>query len=943
MSFILLFILAMAALIMIRRMEMRISELERVVRAMQTRPEAAALPVDATSEELGATRAAISQPSAEETIAAPDEEEDAPLPVATFEQAEDIAEPVEKPVEKPKRPENLESWIGARWPVWVGGLALGLGGIFMVKYSIEQGLVSPAVRLAMASLFGLFLLALGEWVRRRETPLNLPAFKNAMVPGVLTAAGIVTLFGAVYAAHEFYAYIGATTAFLLLAVISMAGVALSLLHGQALAGLGLLTAMITPALIDADPSSAWSLFSYLSIAWLATNAASRIRRWNGVPSLANFCLLCWGVVYMFSAPAGDVWPMIANQLVMALGLTFIWPAGSEMPDERDMLVAEQNGDAKVGWRIWFKRMAWGGPHRMIKLTGAFSVYAMAIAVVTLDDELVAGHIEFVNYAALVAALGFWAAWHRTNLIPAIFALFGIASAVLGIEVGFITTATSPALADQYFMPSWYASYGVEPVLILLSALFAGFGFLALLRHAARAPAYSALWSFVIWMVPLSLVTTSFFVFGNFTFDAPHGVMALVCAALFLGLAEWFWRRGDGGIWRDLHIGALVTGSYLSVVLALHALTQSVVTTILIAVVGFVYLMGVRRRPWPVLPWMMALAGVVVLARIGWQPSLVGDIALSKTPFFNQLLPGYGIPAVLTGLAAYMLKDGPDARVRNFLQALASLLALMTVAILTRHAMNGGILNSNAPTLGEQSIYTLLSVGGSAVLMTLDMKSPSPVFRWGSILIGTLSMLFALGAHLFTLNPYFSGELTGPYPVFNLLLLGYLLPALAFFGLATYARGKRPVPYIYGLSAAGAALLFAFVTLSVRRFWQGPGLADWKGFIQGELYTYSVVWLILGVMLLAAGSRFHAKSLRLASGILVLVAVLKVFLVDMSSLEGFLRALSFIGLGAVLIGIGLFYQRILLAMGKPPEEAPPSANVPASTNILSTEGEGDTPV
>jgi uncharacterized membrane protein len=36
----------------------------------------------------------------------------------------------------------------------------------------------------------------------------------------------------------------------------------------------------------------------------------------------------------------------------------------------------------------------------------------------------------------------------------------------------------------------------------------------------------------------------------------------------------------------------------------------------------------------------------------------------------------------------------------------------------------------------------------------------------------------------------------------------------------------------------------------------------------------------------------------------------VFIFDMSELEGVLRALSFIGLGAVLIGIGLFYQRLL---------------------------------
>ena len=39
-------------------------------------------------------------------------------------------------------------------------------------------------------------------------------------------------------------------------------------------------------------------------------------------------------------------------------------------------------------------------------------------------------------------------------------------------------------------------------------------------------------------------------------------------------------------------------------------------------------------------------------------------------------------------------------------------------------------------------------------------------------------------------------------------------------------------------------------------------------------------------------------------------MLKVFLIDMSDLTGIYRALSFLGLGVVLIGIGWFYQRLL---------------------------------
>ncbi|HWX14781.1 MAG TPA: DUF2339 domain-containing protein [Methylocella sp.] len=51
-------------------------------------------------------------------------------------------------------------------------------------------------------------------------------------------------------------------------------------------------------------------------------------------------------------------------------------------------------------------------------------------------------------------------------------------------------------------------------------------------------------------------------------------------------------------------------------------------------------------------------------------------------------------------------------------------------------------------------------------------------------------------------------------------------------------------------------------------------------------------------------------MRLASRLFVVAAVLKVFLYDLAQLEGILRALSFIGLGAVLIGIGLAYQKLV---------------------------------
>ncbi len=99
-------------------------------------------------------------------IAAKASEEALPAVATT---AEDGPATTEEPAPQ-RQKESFESRLGARWAVWAGGLALALGGIFLVKYSIESGLLSPGVRLAMAAIFGLLLAAAGEAVRRKVMP-----------------------------------------------------------------------------------------------------------------------------------------------------------------------------------------------------------------------------------------------------------------------------------------------------------------------------------------------------------------------------------------------------------------------------------------------------------------------------------------------------------------------------------------------------------------------------------------------------------------------------------------------------------------------------------------------------------------------------------------------------------------------------------------------------
>jgi uncharacterized membrane protein len=106
------------------------------------------------------------------------------------------------------------------------------------------------------------------------------------------------------------------------------------------------------------------------------------------------------------------------------------------------------------------------------------------------------------------------------------------------------------------------------------------------------------------------------------------------------------------------------------------------------------------------------------------------------------------------------------------------------------------------------------------------------------------------------------------------------------------------------------LQLAYTFLEIRRVFQGPEVRHFLQTSQGEQWSYSVALLVIGSALLGWGVVRDIRLARLASAVYIVLAILKVFLIDLAYLTGVMRALSLIGLGLVLIGIGLVYQRFL---------------------------------
>src|SRR5258705_8572583 len=147
---------------------------------------------------------------------------------------------------------SWEQVLAENWLVWLGGLALALGGGFLVKLSIDYGLLTPSVRVVLGVLLGVGLALAGDWVARREPAPGLEETTPSYVPQALAAAGAATVFASLYAAYQLYELLPAGLAFPLLAGTAAATVVISLRHGPLVAALGLVGAYFVPLLVETD-------------------------------------------------------------------------------------------------------------------------------------------------------------------------------------------------------------------------------------------------------------------------------------------------------------------------------------------------------------------------------------------------------------------------------------------------------------------------------------------------------------------------------------------------------------------------------------------------------------------------------------------------------------------------------------------------------------------
>ena len=319
----------------------------------------------------------------------------------------------------------------------------------------------------------------------------------------------------------------------------------------------------------------------------------------------------------------------------------------------------------------------------------------------------------------------------------------------------------------------------------------------------------------------------------------------------------------------------------------------------------------------------AMIAGTVMVRLVANPNIL-DYSLTGAPLFSWILYGYGVPALAFFGAARLLRGYKGRLVAPLialLQAGAVAFAVLLIAFQIRLFIAGSIDGDHFSLL-EQSLHALTWLTVGTALLARHQQLPNRVFFCGSLVLLGAALAQIVLSHLIFSNPIATGEFVGEYPVINTLFLAYAVPAAFAFLFAWRMPADKPAWFAQATGGFGFALVFAYLSLEVRRAFQGPVLSA-ATHSDAEFYAYSLVWLVYALALLGYGIATRRTLPRYASLAVLLITVLKAFLFDMADLSGLLRVSTFLILGLTLVGIGYIYQRYVFRVGTPSPGAAPA--------------------
>ncbi len=806
---------------------------------------------------------------------------EAPVPAPVYRSITEY-EKSESPISeiKPKERLSFEQQFGARLPVWIGGVALALAGFFMVKYSIETGLLSPGVRVVLGLLFGGGLLFAAHWIRSK------PGFANGTrISQALSGAAIADLYVCIFAATSLYNLIPGALGFVGMAAVTATAVILSLRHGMPIALLGLIGGFLTPAMVGSNEPNAPILFMYLYFVVAGILAVIRKQHWWIISIPTVIGAFIWVLIWIFGGHFNPTDSIYLGLFLMAVCATVVVMSRQHYASEdthdtpwhdfsstRSLNYLSLGGAMGIMGLVTshagFGAMQWA-------LFGLLSLGGIGLA---FFNQRLYGLVPWMSMAVNAVMLAAWRAPdpHSFALTLCLFAgLYIISGYVLQSrsERPLIWSGLTAAASLGYFLLGYYELH--EKITVSIIPLF--WGVVAVEFAALASLAVKQLYRAIPLNHPqrqqvlaIYAATSTAFLSIGLTIELPREFLSVAFAAQLFAIA------------------------WLNTKLDVAALRR--IAAILACVFGFL-----------LLPQLVLLVQLTAYSLIEAKLMLQEAIPIVNWPSFQL-----GLPALFFLSASYLLRKQRDDKLVQCFEVAAIALVGVMGYYLTRHAfhLDADVIFVKAGFTERGVITNVLFLYGLACLWAGRRYERHAVTLSGLAL--SAIAVFRIAYFDLTLhNPLWSVQFVGDLPLANALLLTYGLPIL-WLWKATPELDRIGKPQWRSYSYAFMLLLaFALLSLNVRQLFHGTYLSG-AGASNAETYTYSVVWLLFGLALLFFGTLKKDKMIRLASLAIMLVTVGKVFLYDASELEGLFRVFSFFGLGLCLLGLSWFYTRFVFS-------------------------------
>lgn len=855
---------------------------------------------------------------------------------------------------------SLEQFMGAKLFAWVGGLALFLGIVFFVKLSIERGWISAELRTAIGFVMGAALVSAGVVVQRHRA--------YATLAHTLCATGIVVLYGVSFAAHALYhipPFHHALVTFGMMALITATAFLLAVrMEAQVVAVLGMLGGFLTPILCSTGHDNPGGLFGYIALLDVGVLAVARNKRWLHLTALAAvgtiFMQAGWMVKFFHSshyAMGAATWVPVSVFLGFAVlfALAAWWSRRREDDDAFPAAAALALCGSALFAAFVFLGFGAIAERPVLLYSFVLGINLVVMCLVWLQPRMAKAHavvvtLTFVHLSAwtvsqlstalLSQALGIYLAfglihtayavlWHRRSTLVAPFigwmpviTLLLLLLPVLCLDSVSLLLWPAILLVDLLIIGLAVLSGALLPVLaaLFLTLLTAGAWLFHLPAHAAGglgqflvvlggfAVLFGGTGSFLARKVPTapfaSLLPVS---------SAVLPFALLIMATLHLGVADPSPVFGLGLLLTLFLLGlvrisgiTVLAPTALGCVLALEwvwhgqSFSAERAVTPLLWYASFYVLFTV---------FPLVFAQLLAARRLPWIASAAAGLGT-----FGLVYRAVGLawPNEMMGLlpAAF---------------AIAPMLCLMFVlkqhaaenpARLTQLAWFGGValffITLIFPVQFEKQWITIGWALEGAALCWLFLRVPHPGLRATGVVL--LSAAFVRLA----LNPaVLHYQVRGGTALLNWELYAYSLCALALFAAA---RWLAPPHHGWGkinlrglFCAFGGILLFLLLNIEIADAFTPAGeraiTFDFDGSFARDM-TYTIAWALYALVLLVIGIWRRNAPTRYACIGLLAIALLKLFLHDLASIESIYRIGALMVVAVIALVASFLYQRFL---------------------------------